>query len=167
MPGDDDHDARGGADEPSTDGDEDHRVLVDREPESETYRANERSVEGDGGWSVDPIGVGIALVIVLVAAGLLIVGPLSGSAGTPASPPDADFTAARINDSYVQVGHVGGDDVAGDRLSLVVDGEERSPGWPDTVSKGEVIMVRADANSTMTLYWTGEDERTELDNWTV
>lgn len=151
----------------STDDVTDDVVVVDRSGDSRTYSGNEEAIEQETERSIDPIGIGIAVVIVVIAGGLLLVGPLSGTAGQSTSAPDTDFKVVRINDSHVQIAHVGGDNVAGDRLSVVVDSEERSPGWPNTVTDGDVVLIQADANSTITLFWAGPEKRTTIGNWTI
>lgn len=147
-------------DEPGDD--EDEVVVSAREPD--TYAENVDAVEGSSGWSIDPIGVGIAVVIVVVAGGLLFAGPLSDSSGDPTGPPDAEWTLQRVNDTHVQVAHVGGDPVPARRVVVTVDGERRSPAWEDPVAD-DVVLVRAPSGSNVSVYWVYEDRRERLARW--
>lgn len=160
---DDGSDAGGDADGSTSD---DEQYVIRETEDAETYAQNEGAIERQQGYSIDPIGVGIAVVIVAVAVGLLVVGPLSGSAGG-ATAPDANWQVSRVNDTHVQLAHVGGESVRAENLALSVNGTERDPGWPDTVEQGEVVLVEADRPARLTLQWTGGEEAERLDQWTV
>jgi len=127
----------------------------------------------DASWSrfedlpVDPVGLGIGLVIAVVAVGLLLAGPLSGLYdGGASGPPDAEWTVQRINDTHVQVAHVGGETVGGDALAVTVDGEPRAVDWPGTVDSGTVVVVEAAPDSVVRVLYDG-DGRTELATFSV
>jgi len=116
-------------------------------------------------FPVDPIGTGLAVVIVVVGVALLLVGPLSGLYEDP-GPPETEWSHQRVNGTHVQVAHVDGDPVEAERLVLTVDGEPREPDWPETVSSGTVVIVEAPPGSTVEITWE-DGERHRLANLTV
>ncbi|PSQ19172.1 hypothetical protein BRD00_02705 [Halobacteriales archaeon QS_8_69_26] len=117
----------------------------------------------DGDRLLDLVGVAL-VAFILVGAGMVVVAGLN--AGNDAGAPDADWTLVRVNDSHVQVGHLGGDAARADHLSLTVDGTERTTGWEGNVTQGDVALVRADPGATARLYWTSDDgDRILLETW--
>lgn len=117
-------------------------------------------------YPVDPVGTGLAVLILLVGVTLLFLGPLSGVLDPGPSPPQAEWTYERVNDTHVQVAHLRGEEARASRLRLTVDGTERSVDWPETVSSGTVVLVRADPGSTVEVVWVG-DGREILARFTV
>lgn len=136
------------------------------------HRARPRPEERDPNgqlfeaFPVDPIGVTIAVLIIVVAGGLLVVGPLSGSQNTTTGPPSVDWTHHRVNATHVQIAHVDGETVAAERVVLTVNGTPRAPGWPARISPGTVVLVAAPPGATVELYWNGTD-RVRLANFSV
>lgn len=117
---------------------------------------------------LDVIGL---LVVLGVLAGIGILVFFGGNTG-PANPqpeaPDANWSAARLNATHVQVGHVGGESVDAADLVVTVGGEERPVTWNGTVDRGQTGVVRGANGTEVTLYWTGDPraDRMELDSWT-
>jgi hypothetical protein len=116
-------------------------------------------------FPIDPIGTGLAVVILVVGVALLLAGPLSVLYEDP-GPPETEWTTQRVNDTHVQVVHVDGESVDADRLVLTVDGTQRSPDWPETVSSGTVVIVEASPGSTVAISWE-DDDRYRLANLTA
>lgn len=116
-------------------------------------------------FPVDPIGTGLAVLIVVIAAAALLIGPLSVLYEDP-GPPETEWSHQRVNDTHVQVVHVGGESVEADRLVLTVDGTRRSPDWPETVSSGTVVIVEAAPGSSVEIAWENGD-RQRLANLSV
>ena len=109
--------------------------------------------------------VGIALVgLILVGAGMIVVAGLN--AGDSAGAPESDWKLVRVNETHVQVGHVGGEATRARNLTVTVDGNERPTTWDGNVSRGDVTLVRADPGATVRLYWTSSnDDRILLETW--
>lgn len=118
---------------------------------------------------LDLFGLLIVLGVVAGVGILVFFGPGGGPVDpVPApEPPDAEWTAARVNATHVQIGHAGGDPVDSEDLLVTAGGEERSATWSGRLSRGDVGLVPADDGETVTLYWTGGSagNRTQLGTW--
>ena len=104
---------------------------------------------------LDLIGLLIVFGFVFGIGTLLFFSGGTGPADPRPSAPDANWTVERVNDTHVQLGHVGGDAVQSDALALTVDGEERPVPWSGEVSSGDVALVRVPGGATLELRWTG------------
>lgn len=117
---------------------------------------------------LDIIGLLIVLGVVAGIGILVFFGGNTGPANPQPAPPDANWTLSRMNATHVQVGHLGGDAVESENLLVTVGGEQRPARWSETtVDRGRTGTVRADANQSITLYWTGSpsEDRVELAAW--
>lgn len=108
---------------------------------------------------------GIALVaFILIGVGTIVIAGLN--AGNTTGAPDAEWTLVRVNDTHVQLGHVGGSNVSASNLVVTVDGDERATGWQGQVGRGDVSLFPAPPNATVRLYWTNaQEERILLETW--
>ncbi len=126
----------------------------------------DRSPDEDDDRTLDLIGLAlVGFILFAVVVGLLAVVVLAP--GGDAGPPETDWVLNRVNDTQVQIGHAGGDTVAGEELLVTVDGTERAASFPDEISRGEAEVVRASSGQVVRLYWTGGDDRDLLAEWTV
>lgn len=117
----------------------------------------------DGDRILDLVGVAL-VAFILVGAGMVVVAGLN--AGNNSGAPETDWTLVRVNDSHVQIGHVGGDSVRAANLAVTVDGTDRSASWEGNVSRGDVALVPAERGATVRLYWSStDDDRILLETW--
>lgn len=113
--------------------------------------------------------IGIGLVLFIIAAmGVVILAGMSAPAPESMELPNANWTVQRVNDSYVQLSHAGGEPVPGSALAVSVDGIERPMVWTGQVEEGETGLVSATTGQTVRLYWiSGRDDRVLLEQWEV
>lgn len=115
--------------------------------------------------TIDLIGVGLILFIVLASAVLILAGA-TAPGRQPAEPPAANWTIERVDVGQVNVTHAGGEPVDASNLVVSVAGVERAPGRADVLTEGEALTIPARAGQRVALYWVGSrDERALLDEW--
>lgn|GEM_PF-993558 len=115
--------------------------------------------------TIDLIGVGLVLFIVLALAVLLLAGA-TAPGRQPADPPVANWTIERVDVGEVTVTHAGGEPVDASNLVVSVAGVERSPGRADVLTEGDALTIPARTGQRVALYWVGgRDERTLLREW--
>lgn len=102
---------------------------------------------------LDLLGLALAGVVVL-SVGLLVFGavelPSSG-----ATPPAANWTVERVNDTHVAIGHTGGEPVPAEELAVTVNGRNRPTPFAGTVREGDEATLRVSSGRTVGLYWIG------------
>lgn len=98
--------------------------------------------------------VGVALVLGIVFAGGVVALNFDPPEGESA--PDADWTIERINGSYVQVTHAGGEPVRRQNVHVTVDGVERATDFPDPVVPDDSTVVPASDGSMVRVAWESE-----------
>lgn len=112
-----------------------------------------------------------AVLVVAVVGGIVFVGLLVAGGGPDGgrSPPAAEWTLERINDTHVRIVHAGGDPVRVGDLVVTADGRERHPSWSaGTLTEGEAGVFRATrARALVRLYWTGDRGRDLLETWRI
>lgn len=108
---------------------------------------------------------GIAIVgFILIGVGTIVIAGLN--AGNTAGTPEAEWQLVRVNDTHVQIGHVGGDNVSSRELAVTVGGENASVDWRGVVGQGDATIFRAEPMSTVRLYWTApKGDRILLQTW--
>lgn len=115
--------------------------------------------------TIDLIGVGIVLFIVLAVAVLVLAGATAPER-QPTEPPAANWTIERVDVGEVTVTHAGGEPVDAANLVVSVAGVERSPGRSDVLREGDALTIPARSGQRVALYWVGgRDERTLLREW--
>lgn len=115
--------------------------------------------------TIDLIGVGLVLFIVLALAVLVLAGA-TAPGRQPVEPPAANWTIERVDVGHVNLTHAGGEPVDASNLVVSVAGVERSPGRADVLTEGESLTIPSRSGQTVRLYWVGgRDERTLLDEW--
>jgi len=98
--------------------------------------------------------VGVVLVVgVLVGVGIVAISIGAGPIGEGA--PDANFTIERVNGSYVQVTHTGGEPVSASNLVVTVDSLRRETRWTGVLAEGDSTLVRAGTSSLVRVNWDG------------
>lgn len=118
----------------------------------------------NGDRILDIVAVGLALAVV-AAVGTVVLAAVSAPGAGP-SPPDANWTAERVNESHVRVAHAGGEPVEREHLAVAVNGTERAVPWPDVIVEGDRGVVRASEGSVVELYWSTEhSRRTRIASW--
>lgn len=117
----------------------------------------------DGDRLLDLIGVALILFIVL-ALGVIVLA--ASNAPYDDDTPDTEWTFDRVNESYVQITHAGGDSIESENLVIDVDGITRNPGWSGPVSPGDSAIIRAERGQPISIYWTGgRGDRAVLEEW--
>jgi hypothetical protein len=112
--------------------------------------------------------VGVALVVVVVFSVVALgISSLAADQGSDTAP-EADWDLTRLNDTYVRITHAGGEPVPTPDLTVAVDGRARHPEWTDTtLTEGDSAVLRADADSRITLLWEqSQEKRYVLQRWT-
>jgi hypothetical protein len=104
---------------------------------------------------LDVLGVILAIGIVL-GVGLGVFAALEGAQGGGEPTPELNVSAERVNDTHVRLVHAGGDTVRGEDLVITVNNRERGQEtFPTSYAEGDSTVVRAAAERTITVYWTG------------
>lgn len=99
--------------------------------------------------------VGVLLAVGIIAAvGILLLAASSAPAREP-SPPTADWTLDRVNETHVRITHAGGEPVDADQLVVLVNRYERSATWEGRLTPGEGGVVQAGPSQSVRLYWDG------------
>lgn len=119
----------------------------------------------DGDRLLDYAGVLIGVTLVLMVA-VLALAFVDAPDRRPTDSPNAEWSLERTNETHVSLTHAGGEPIPADRLVVTVGGYHRRVTWPETVVPGESAAVRADANTTVRLFWkTDQGERVLLATW--
>lgn len=139
-------------------------------------RSVPRPWAGHGGGTVTDLDgdrlldlFGVALVLAIVGA-LVLLGLGASSVGEDPTPaPEVDWTLARVNESHVRLSHAGGEPVRADHLTVAVDGQPRRVRWSaSTLVDGESGLVLASEGTRLTLVWEpSETDRRVLERWSV
>lgn len=102
--------------------------------------------------------VGIVLVVgILIALSLMVLAGMNSSFGA-SDPPIADWNVSRVNESYIQIAHRGGDPVKTEKLVITVNGRVRQVSWTDddTISRGDSTVLRVSEGRVVRLFWKGQ-----------
>lgn len=119
----------------------------------------------DGDRILTLVGIGL-VTLVLAGIGVSILAATTGPTG--AEPPNAEWRLDRVNDSFIQITHAGGDPVPAEELIVTVEGYERSVTWSGQVADGDSTIVRATENNAVHLYWKGgRGDQVSLGVWRV
>jgi len=112
--------------------------------------------------------VGVVLVVALVAAlGIAVLAATSAPA-RESSPPDANWTLDRVNDSHVRITHDGGEPVPAAELVVMANRYERDVSWTGLVGPSDSGVVRVGEQQKVRLIWDGgRAEQRQLAAWEV
>lgn len=109
-------------------------------------------MDADADRRLDYAGAALAVVVALAVA-LLVFGALQAAGGP--SPPDAQWSIERVNDTDVRIEHVGNETVFAGDLSITVDGRVRAPPFSGSVRPGDSGTIDVATPSTVKVHWTG------------
>lgn len=108
---------------------------------------------------------GVVLVVAVIAALGVIVLAGANLPGGGESPPDANWSITRVNDSYASIEHVGGEPVRVSALVVSVDGKIRQLGWSGSLTRGDRVVIPVQRGQSVRIFWEGSPgERTLLEN---
>lgn len=113
----------------------------------------------DGDRILNLVGAALVLALLLSLALLVVVaseGPATGAG------PDAEWTAARVNETHVRITHAGGERVHASDLVVTVGGRERHVSWTGVLTRGSSGVVHARAQRVVRLYWLPENGNRKL-----
>lgn len=112
--------------------------------------------------------VGLVLLILVMLGALIITAQyVQEESGAD---PDTEWELTRINESYVQIVHAGGEPVSASSLSVTVDGVPADAAWPaERVTEGASVEIWVGTEaSRITLLWQHtEQDRDVLKRWTL
>jgi hypothetical protein len=123
--------------------------------------------DGDGDRILDLVGIAFAAFFVIAVAVFLLAAGFAVGGGDGVEPPQANWTAERINDTHIRITHVGGEPVQANDLIAVVGKTERAIRYDRTLVNGASITVAAPTTERVVLYWNpGETvRRKQLASW--
>lgn len=109
---------------------------------------------------VDAAGIFILILLVASVAVIIVATP---EVSERDEPPDSNWTVEKVNDSHMEVRHVGGEPVALENLTVIIGEYPRPTEWSGNVSGGYVTeggytSIEVSEGETIALYWSSSED---------
>lgn len=109
---------------------------------------------------VDAAGIFILMLLVASVAVIVVATP---EVADRDEPPDSEWTVEHVNDSYMQMRHVGGEPVALENLTVIIEEYPRPTKWYGNVTGGYVTeggytLIEVSDGQTIALYWSSSED---------
>lgn len=120
----------------------------------------------DRDLNLDIIGLIVAALLVFSLATVAFT--ILETSSRHEAAPDADWRLDRVNDTHVELRHMGGEPADARNLTVVLrEDDEVEVHWSaDPVREGDHAVVRASPGTVVRLYWQGgRTEGVFLESW--
>lgn len=109
--------------------------------------------------TIDKIGIVIIFLLVLSLLSVLYTIVDFSTTVNSQSRPDVDWSFDRINSSYVEIKHNGGDTVSSSNIIVMVENYRRNINWSGSIKKGDTGLVIAEKGKPVGIYWKPQQKR--------